>query len=157
MFLLRGASDLQLGAIETQFDSDAPGSVVTNDGTFLNEEFAYFERSIPKVFGNGHGMFWKLWVENPLNPPPHEFLQRNSALLLSRNGGNPQVLRTLPDGCDDCVWSVEWVGDLDRDGELDFLIDVSGHYNAYQPTLFLSSVGKDGKVGIFASFWGVGC
>lgn len=155
VFLLRGASKLQLGDVETQFDSSAPGSVVTNTGTFLNEEFGYFRDSAPKVFGNGRGMFWRLGVDNP---SPEGFLQKNSSLLLTRSGNSPQLLRILPDGCDDCGWSVEWVGDLDHDRQLDFLIDVNGHYNSYEPTLFLSSEAKEpGSVAVFASFTGVGC
>jgi hypothetical protein len=32
-----------------------------------------------------------------------------------------------------------WAGDLDRDGKLDLLMDLTDHYNASEPTLFLSS------------------
>ena len=150
VFLLGGTTGLTLGDVETQFDRNALGETYTNNGTYSNDEFGYFVGSTPKGFGNGRGMFWKLWVENP---SPEGFLQKNSALLLSHSGGSPQLLRTLPEGCDDCGWSVEWVGDLDRDRKLDFLINISRHYNSYEPTLFLSSKGYQ----VFASFHGVGC
>lgn len=35
--------------------------------------------------------------------------------------------------------SLLWAGDLDRDGKLDLLMDLTNHYNATEPTLFLSS------------------
>lgn len=154
VFILRGATTLSPGRVETQFDKNAPGNVFTNEGKFSNEDFAYFRGSTPKGFGNGRGSFWKLWVDNPSK---EGFLQKGSSLVLSRTGGSSQVLRALPNGCNDCGWSVEWVGDLDQDGNLDLLIDVSGHYNVYEPTLFLSSAGEIGSVGIFAIFWSVGC
>ena len=36
-----------------------------------------------------------------------------------------------------------WAGDLDRDGRLDLLLDLSEHYNMSLPTLFLSSAAAD--------------
>jgi hypothetical protein len=58
----------------------------------------------------------------------------------------PQVLvRT------DAVWSdgiprLHWVGDLDRDGLLDFLLDTSMHYAAANTQLYLSSEAGDTDV-----------
>lgn len=53
---------------------------------------------------------------------------------------------------------VIWAGDLDRDGRLDLLIDVTDHYNVSAPTLFLSSQAKPGeRVGEAAVLRSVGC
>lgn len=40
---------------------------------------------------------------------------------------------------DDATPTLLFAGDLDRDGELDLIFDVTDHYNKLQPTLFLSS------------------
>ena len=42
---------------------------------------------------------------------------------------------------DDGTPALLFAGDLDRDGQLDLLFDVSDHYNLQRPTLFLSSAG----------------
>ena len=54
---------------------------------------------------------------------------------------------------------VVWAGDLDRDGKLDLIVDVSNHYNAVsQIRVFLSSKAKDGQlVGNAGWFSAVGC
>jgi hypothetical protein len=51
-----------------------------------------------------------------------------------------------------------WAGDIDRDGKLDFLMDIAGHYNASEPALYLSSQASPGTlVKKVASRKGVGC
>lgn len=51
-----------------------------------------------------------------------------------------------------------WAGDLDKDGKLDLLMDLTDHYNVSAYTLFLSSMAEEGallrKVAVFHS---VGC
>lgn len=137
IFLLRGASDLQTGPIVTVFDDI--------DGEGL------FDLTSGKSFGLG-GSFWWLSIESS---DENGFPQKGSSLRLKQSGYDPQVLRTLPNGCNDCSWQLLWVGDLNHDQSLDFLIDVSDHYNAYEPTLFISSPGYGYSV--YASFRGVGC
>lgn len=41
---------------------------------------------------------------------------------------------------------VLWVGDIDRDGRLDLLVDLTDHYNISAPTLLLSSLAKEGEL-----------
>jgi hypothetical protein len=51
-----------------------------------------------------------------------------------------------------------WAGDLDQDGRLDFLLDLSGHYNETRTTLFLSSSAKaPDLVRPVAEFVSTGC
>lgn len=142
ILLLRDAKDLQPGKVDTEFDSK-----------FDENNFGNLMEPLPKGFGM-HGSFWHLRVENL---DSNGSATNGTALVLDQSGYDSQVLRYLPNGCDDCSWSVEWVGDLNRDGNLDFLIDLSGHYNSSEPTLFLST--SDGKkiVKVFAGFHGVGC
>jgi hypothetical protein len=62
----------------------------------------------------------------------HLFFQQQSQLLFSEKGslgsdGRPQII---------------WAGDLDRDGKLDLLLNLTTHYNSTRLALFLSSVAK---------------
>ena len=51
-----------------------------------------------------------------------------------------------------------FAGDLDRDGRLDLIFDVSDHYNVSRPTLFLSSQAAVGElVRQVAQYESVGC
>ena len=51
-----------------------------------------------------------------------------------------------------------WAGDLDGDGKLDLLLNLSTHYNLDSHRLFLSSMAKKGQlVGEAAVFDAVGC
>lgn len=51
-----------------------------------------------------------------------------------------------------------FAGDLDRDGRLDLLLDMSDHYNVSRPTLWLSTAAAEGEVvGEAAAFESVGC
>jgi hypothetical protein len=53
---------------------------------------------------------------------------------------------------------LRWAGDIDRDGRLDLLIDMTDHYNVSAPTLFLSTQAKPGElVGAAAELRSVGC
>ena len=61
-------------------------------------------------------------------------------LKLSRIENGSTISKTLVShsAFDDTMTSILWSGDLDRDGYLDLLIDMSNHYNRTAPTLFLS-------------------
>jgi hypothetical protein len=54
---------------------------------------------------------------------------------------------------------VIWAGDLDDDGRLDLIVDVSNHYNIVSAiVVFLSSLAREGQlVGRASGFWAVGC
>ncbi len=131
VFLLHGATGLKPGPVTTVYETD-PDS----DLRFPREEFTLGDASL------------RLWTENT---SPEGFPLKGSVLMMQYAGSAPQVLRSLPDGCNDCSWKLLWVGDLDGDSKLDFLVDLSWHYNVYHPVLFLHSKG------IYAAFHGVGC
>jgi hypothetical protein len=75
-------------------------------------------------------------------------LQKKSQRLFSQKGflgydGPPKVI---------------WAGDLDRDGKLDLILDLSTHYNSSALTLFLSSSAKGNLlVEPVAEFFRMGC
>jgi len=131
VFLLHGATGLEPGTVTTVYEAD-PDS----DLRFPRDKFTLGDSSL------------RLWTENT---SPEGFPLKGSVLMMQYAGSAPQVLRSLPDGCNDCSWKLLWVGDLDGDSKLDFLVDLSWHYNVYHPVLFLHSKG------IYAAFHGVGC
>lgn len=65
-----------------------------------------------------------------------------------------QYDRIAPDGMPTLLWA----GDLDRDNSLDFLMDITNHYNVSEYALFLSSLSDNGNLVRFsASVRHVGC
>ncbi|NUO74799.1 MAG: hypothetical protein HOQ32_02175 [Lysobacter sp.] len=59
---------------------------------------------------------------------------------------------------DDAAPALLFAGDVDRDGKLDLIFDLSDHYNVSRPTLFLSSRARDGELLHAASHYeSVGC
>ncbi len=48
--------------------------------------------------------------------------------------------------CNDAYPTLLWAGDLDRDGKIDLLLDVTMHYALSKYTLFLSSQADDGDL-----------
>lgn len=59
---------------------------------------------------------------------------------------------------DDANPHLIFAGDLDRDGRLDLVFDITDHYNVSRPTLFLSSQAGQGElVRQMAQFESVGC
>lgn len=130
VFLLRNAKTIRKGPVDTVFYAD-DFSEQTELKNNTQKEFRY----------NGH--HYALKVENHLTSD--EYLTKGSMLVLAKDG-QEQVLNYLEDGCNDCSWNVFWVGDLDRDGELDFYFDLSGHYNVVDKRLFLSSQARKGQI-----------
>ncbi len=131
VFLLHGATGLEPGTVTTVYEAD-PDS----DLRFPRDKFTLGVSSL------------RLWTEKT---SPEGFPLNGSVLMMQYSGYDAQVLRSLPNGCDDCSWKLLWVGDFDGDSKLDFLVDLSDHYNVRHPVLFLCSEG------IYAAFHGVGC
>jgi hypothetical protein len=143
VFLLKRADFLREGPIKTVFF--APD---------INESTTELANGTIKKFSFG-GKSYELMVANDVSK--EKFLGSGAKLLL-KSGDKVQMLRDLKEGCDDCYWNLYWVGDLDRDGKLDFYLDLSNHYNVTDKRLFLSSRAKTGElVGYVANFSTVGC
>lgn len=140
LFLVKNNLDLSKGEVKTLFDG------FKRDPEYLNaiyrREFSYGSRK------------YLLKVNEPSSP--NEYLTENSSLTLS-SGKSSQTIYTQT-RCSDCGWALEWAGDLDRDGRLDLMLDLSDHYNVVKHHLFLSSrAGKNELVRLVAVFCTVGC
>jgi len=86
---------------------------------------------------------YTLSVEDP-NEETGDFLTAKSKMIVSI-GRKKQVIYEA-EYCSDCSWDLCWVGDLDRDGNLDFMLNLNNHYNSTCHTLFLSSQAKKGEI-----------
>lgn len=98
----------------------------------------------------------KDWVE-----VPGHIAVFNYQFKLFLGGGNDAVVQSLPVVR---IVSVDspprllWAGDLDRDGKIDLLMDLTHHYNMTHLALFLSSAAKEGElVGLVAEWITTGC
>lgn len=142
VFLLKNAKMLREDEIDTLFfATDIDETTELKNGT--QKEFKFNDEN------------YSLRVENRFSAD--EFLGKGSKLILAR-GETTQILNYLKDGCNDCYWNLYWVGDLDKDGKLDFYLDLSWHYNVIDKRLFLSSQADKGKlVKNVAGFWINGC
>lgn len=90
-------------------------------------------------------------------------VQQACAWVLSGPSGEQRIAELSVDqatlGTEGSNVGLVWAGDLDRDGLLDLIVDVSDHYNAVaQLRLLLSSHARDGELfGAAGSFSAVGC
>lgn len=73
------------------------------------------------------------------------------------HGGRTQVVTSLTPMDLDGLPALLWAGDLNRDGELDLLVDTTDHYNVSRWTLFLSTGDPDGGLVPTAFFTTTGC
>lgn len=149
LFLVRGIDSIQTGFFDTASSVQLPLKI--------NEPFPI------KVFSQRR---YALLIEYDPNAPTtvDNFVECPLVLVheLSR-----QVLTTFsvyaPPGGDlsigdEAVPQHLWSGDIDRDGKLDLLLDLTNHYNVTKPTLFLSSeAGEDELVAEVASLVITGC
>ncbi|MBX7171331.1 MAG: hypothetical protein K1X72_10260 [Pyrinomonadaceae bacterium] len=132
IFLIKNIKGLKTGKIQTVFyqnEEDFDEKANLKNGAQITFDF--------------NGESYKLFVENKNSK--EEFLSRGSKLILS-NDKKEQILTYLKNDCDDCGWSIYWVGDLDNDKKLDFYLDLSEHYNVVDKVLFLSSKAKKSKL-----------
>ncbi|MEZ5425194.1 MAG: hypothetical protein R2747_02910 [Pyrinomonadaceae bacterium] len=137
LFLIRGRGFVQSREVKTVF----AGPELINRNFNRDYEFS--------------GQKYNLRVEGEKGETP-ENLNQTSALVLSR-GEIKQVLYK-PEKCDDCVWQINWAGDIDGDGRLDFYMYLTDHYNVARMKLFLSSsAGKGALVKEAAEFVTTGC
>ena len=91
--------------------------------------------------------------------------KRICSIVLHTPQGKQTLARmpgTLSDGAwqlgDDAAPELLFAGDLDRDGRLDLVFNLTDHYNVSRPVLLLSSAARDGDaVAEVARFESVGC
>lgn len=141
IFLIKNAAMLHGGKVLTLFSQ--------TDGYENNSMLNGFTKDFNL---NGTNYTLKVVGDNPSN----ESLDVTSKLVLI-SGNSEQIVYKLG-ACDDCGWSLFWVGDLDGDGKLDLFADLNYHYNVTSRRLFLSSQAKDGElVKEVAIFSTVGC
>lgn len=73
------------------------------------------------------------------------------------DGAGAQILYSSEE-----VWGLEgthlrWAGDLDRDGKLDLILNLGGHYTQTRLALYLSSAAKDGELVGLVARWDASC
>lgn len=76
--------------------------------------------------------------------------------IVSESNGRTQLL--AESDSTDLAGYILWSGDLDRDGEVDLIVDLSDHYNISLPTLLLSSERSEANpLGAVAAHLSSGC
>jgi len=90
-----------------------------------------------------------------------EGIEGYSFNLIQRDENGEEIAQTLIEldsAYEDGIPEVLWAGDLDRDGKLDLIADITDHYNVRHIVLYLSSYADDGElVGIAAELRATGC
>ena len=77
----------------------------------------------------------------------------NDAKVVLSDGRQTQVLYSVDGYADEPHFDVHWAGDLDRDGKLDLVVNLSGKYSLHPYRLLLSSKARPGQlVGEAATF-----
>ncbi len=141
VFLLRNAKMLRQGEVKTVFY----GNETKSEG---------IDRKYRRNF-KFNSLKYTLFIKDS-GGEDGEYLTGKSKMVIS-DGKTEQVIFD-PQGCNDCSWNLCWVGDLDGDGKLDFMLNLSSHYNSTCHTLFLSSQAKKGQVvGDIAEVCQMGC
>lgn len=139
LFLLKGGNFIQGITVKTLLDK----SVEITNGFDKTYNFA------DKIYN------LKLESETT-KKDENQFIQNDSKLILSV-GKTKQVLYEVKD-CSFCHWQINWIGDLDNDGKLDFYLFLTDHYNVANQKLFLSTQAGNGKlVKEVAEFTTTGC
>jgi len=136
LFLVRGLPDLKEGPVDVSFD----GWDWLKPGVKKELELSGTTWSLCAY---GHGKDdWSI---------------EDYSLALG-SGGVTQELARFETCCDDTMPALIWAGDIDRDGMLDFFVELSNHYNVARRTLFLSTLAGQGElVGKAAEFVTYGC
>ena len=129
LFLLKNADMLREGEVKTVFYGDE---------TDLDTINRNYRRSF-----NFNGREYTLFVEDS-SGEDGEHLTEKSKMVVAQ-GKTKQIIYEQ-EYCSDCSWNLCWVGDLDNDGELDFLLNLTSHYNSTCHVLFMSSQAKTGEI-----------
>jgi hypothetical protein len=128
LFLVRGS------------DRFKPGRILTS---FYGREFVFPAQSKDLRFGWDH--YFSLNAYGEVTDGQTDTWIKNYQLKLV-HGAQSQIVVSIPFFTMEGPPNLIWAGDLDRDGKLDMLLDLGGHYNVEQPTLFLSSMADEGDL-----------
>jgi hypothetical protein len=137
VFLIRGMPELQEGPVKTVF-------------------YGFFQ---PQPTNNGINLRTDMRLQYLLSAggkTSAETIEDYELKLSDRQ--TSQIITKRSSALRESMPILLWAGDLDGDGKLDLLIDMTDHYNVRQPTLFLSSRAKPGQLlEKVASYRKVGC
>jgi hypothetical protein len=81
-------------------------------------------------------------------------------LWLQQGSGEDATMQLLfkePEVLEDERASLRWAGDLDRDGKLDLIYNLGGHYTKTRLALYLSSAAKPGELVGLVARWDASC
>ncbi|MEM8901111.1 MAG: SH3 domain-containing protein [Bacteroidota bacterium] len=112
------------------------------------------------IFIEGPKVPTSLYVTGTVELVDYGLLMKDYALTLRSGKGAEDYTQSFLhiEHLEETRVEIIWSGDIDRDGKLDLLINISHHYNLYQPTLYLSSRAEKGKLlRRMASFRATGC
>lgn len=81
-------------------------------------------------------------------PESDEITYRNYRLFIKAEiqGKMHTTLLETIEGFEDAIPSVLFVGDIDGDGIVDLLLNMTNHYNVFEPTLYLSKPAEKGSL-----------
>lgn len=140
LVMIKGIAGLSEGPVKTVFG-----------GT----KFIYPAEHLSLKFGEND--YYSLRAFGEAVDRPGDVLLKNYTIEFSHMGRRQIIAmfeRLAMDGSPELIWA----GDLDRDGRLDLLLDLTDHYNVQLYSLFLSSqAGPHEIVKLVAQFRHVGC
>jgi hypothetical protein len=150
VFAVRDIAGVKSGPVLTLFEK--PSGSLNTEGFSDNEELS-----------NGYRREFIVGSNLTLLRTSHGVSKDGTkmAALVVESGGKIQVVKRIyhvSSDDRDIIGSLYWVGDLDRDGKLDFYLSEFNEKGYTLTELFLSSFAKDGQlVGLAASFGAAGC
>jgi len=130
LFLVKGLKNLKSGLVKT---------------VFSGKKFLYPAESISFKLGgkNYYNLTAFGEVKDREGGKPFEIIISNYSIKISRSPWEySQVLVSFDLLAMDGIPTLLWAGDLDGDGKLDLLMDLTNHYNLTVYTLFLSSLSE---------------
>ena len=123
LFLVTGLDSLRTGTVKTVFSGRLPLPLGSSLEFTLDNESAYAITAIGDAPSKPGAAGYKVKLDK----------DNRSQVICSVKAPNASVSYLL------------WAGDLDRDGELDLLIDTVCDYSASGAALFLSSLAEEGQ------------
>ena len=137
LFLVKEVSSLRAGKVATSAN--------------FNRERLEIEQTLKLNVGDKHSTL-------TVNGKKKDQEWRSGYNIVLESGGTKQVVYERKEISDSSFPSLLWAGDLDGDGKIDLIMDVTSNYNVRDLALFLSSKAKQGKlVEKVATHFSTGC